>query len=36
VKMTLCFDRMHDETWTQRAAAGWDMELNRLARRLSR
>ncbi len=34
VKMTLRFDRMHDETWTQRAAAGWDMELNRLARSL--
>ena len=36
VKMTLRFDRMHDETWTQRAAAGWAMELNRLAGRLSR
>jgi len=36
VKMTLRFDRMHDETWTQRAAAGWEMELNRLARSLSR
>ncbi len=36
VTMTLCFDRMHDPTWTQRAAAGWEMELNRLARRLHR
>lgn len=36
VKMTLRFDRMHDETWTQRAAAGWEMELDRLARRLHR
>jgi uncharacterized protein YndB with AHSA1/START domain len=35
VKMTLRFDRMHDEAWTQRAAAGWEMELKRLARRLS-
>lgn len=34
VKMTLRFDRMHDETWTQRAAAGWEMELNKLAKRL--
>lgn len=36
VKMMLRFDRMHDETWTPRAAASWEMELNRLARRLSR
>jgi uncharacterized protein YndB with AHSA1/START domain len=36
VKMTLRFDRMHDETWTQRAAAGWELELNRLAESLSR
>jgi uncharacterized protein YndB with AHSA1/START domain len=36
VKMTLRFDRMHDQTWTQRAAAGWEMELNKLARRLTR
>lgn len=35
VKMTLRFDPMHDELWTQRAAAGWELELNRLARRLS-
>ena len=36
VKMTLRFDRMHDQTWTQRAAASWELELNRLARSLSR
>lgn len=36
VKMKLRFDRMHDETWTRRAAASWDLELNRLARSLSR
>ncbi len=35
VKMTLRFDRMHDQTWTQRAAAGWEMELNKLAKRLT-
>jgi uncharacterized protein YndB with AHSA1/START domain len=35
VKMTLCFDRMHDETWTQRAVASWELELNRLARSLT-
>lgn len=36
VKMTLTFDRMHDELWTERAAAGWTMELDKLARRLTR
>ena len=36
VKMVLRFDRMHDEIWTRRAAAGWEMELNRLARTLGR
>lgn len=36
VKMTLTFDRMHDDLWTQRAAAGWEMELTKLARRLTR
>lgn len=36
VKMTLCFDRMHDPTWTERAAASWELELNRLARSLDR
>ena len=36
VKMTLRFDRMHDEAWTERAAASWQQELNRLARSLNR
>lgn len=36
VKMTLTFDRMHDELWTERAAAGWSMELDKLAKRLTR
>jgi uncharacterized protein YndB with AHSA1/START domain len=35
VRMTLRFDRMHDQAWTQRAAAGWKMELDKLARRLA-
>lgn len=36
VKMTLTFDRMHDQLWTDRAAAGWQMELDKLAKRLTR
>ncbi len=36
VKMTLSFDRMHDQLWTDRAAAGWQMELDKLAKRLTR
>ncbi len=36
VKMTLSFDRMHDDVWTERAATGWAMELDKLARRLTR
>jgi len=36
VKMTLTFDRMHDELWTERATAGWTMELGKLAKRLTR
>ncbi|MBL8934479.1 MAG: SRPBCC domain-containing protein [Archangium sp.] len=36
VKMTLTFDRMHDALWTERAAAGWQMELDKLAKRLTR
>ncbi len=34
--MTLTFDRMHDELWTERATAGWTMELGKLAKRLTR
>ena len=36
VMMTLRFDRMHDAMWTQRATAGWTMELDKLAKRLTR
>ena len=32
VQMTLRFDRMHDDTWTERAVQGWESELGRLAR----
>jgi hypothetical protein len=32
--MTLTMDTMHDERWTQLAAAGWEMELNKLGRAL--
>ena len=31
VRLVLTFDAMHDETWTQRAAMGWESELGRLA-----
>jgi uncharacterized protein YndB with AHSA1/START domain len=30
VRMTLTIDAMHDETWTQRAVSGWEMELGKL------
>lgn len=36
VRLRLTFDRMHDDVWTQRAAAGWEMELNRLGKALAR
>jgi uncharacterized protein YndB with AHSA1/START domain len=32
VRMLLTIDRMHDETWTERAVAGWESELGKLAR----
>lgn len=35
VELTLTFERMHDETWTQRAAQGWEQELGKLGRVLS-
>jgi uncharacterized protein YndB with AHSA1/START domain len=35
VKVVLTIDRMHDETWTQRAVQGWAMELGKLARVLA-
>jgi uncharacterized protein YndB with AHSA1/START domain len=34
VRMLLTIDRMHDEVWTQRAVAGWEMELAKLAKTL--
>ena len=33
-KMTVTIDAMHDEPWTQRAAAGWESQLGRLGTRL--
>ena len=36
VKMTLTFDAMHDETWTERATQGWNMELDKLGQKLER
>jgi hypothetical protein len=35
VRMTLAFDAMHDEEWTQRAVMGHEEELNRLGRVLT-
>jgi uncharacterized protein YndB with AHSA1/START domain len=32
VRMALTVDRMHDETWTERAVAGWESELEKLAK----
>jgi hypothetical protein len=34
VRMLLTFDAMHDETWTNRAVQGWEMELGKLERAL--
>jgi uncharacterized protein YndB with AHSA1/START domain len=31
VRMVLTIDRMHDEIWTERAIAGWESQLNKLA-----
>jgi uncharacterized protein YndB with AHSA1/START domain len=36
VRLVLTIDRMHDEVWTQRAVAGWEMELGKLAEALKR
>jgi len=36
VKMTLTFDAMHDEMWTERATQGWNMELDKLGKALSK
>jgi hypothetical protein len=32
VRMVLTIDRMHDDVWTERAIAGWEMELDKLAK----
>ena len=32
VRVTLTLDAMHDDTWTDRAVAGWEQELGKLAR----
>jgi uncharacterized protein YndB with AHSA1/START domain len=32
VRLTLALDPMHDELWTGRAVAGWEMELGKLGR----
>lgn len=34
VEMTLKFDVMHDERWTQLAKAGWESELQKLTKQL--
>ena len=34
VRLVLALDPMHDETWTGRAVAGWEMELGKLGRLL--
>jgi len=36
VLLTLTFDRMHDPTWTQRATEGWQQELGKLGKVLSK
>ena len=34
VRLTLTLDAMHDDPWTDRAAAGWEQELGKLAHAL--
>jgi uncharacterized protein YndB with AHSA1/START domain len=36
VRMVLTFDAMHDEEWTKRAVAGWEMELSKLSKALTK
>ncbi len=36
VRMTLTLAPMHDDTWTQRMAAGWESELDKLGRAVAR
>jgi hypothetical protein len=33
--MVVAFDRMHDETWTERAIAGWESQLGKLEARMA-
>jgi len=35
VRLELTFEAMHDEMWTQRAVAGWEMELRKLEKALA-
>ncbi len=35
VRLLLLLESMHDDTWTQRQAQGWEMELGRLSRALT-
>jgi len=34
VRLVLALDAMHDETWTGRAVAGWNSEIDKLGRLL--
>ena len=34
-KLTLTFDAMHDDVWTQRAKMGWESELDKLGKALA-
>jgi hypothetical protein len=34
VRLTLTLDAMHDDTWTERAVAGWVSELGKLEKLL--
>jgi uncharacterized protein YndB with AHSA1/START domain len=36
VRMVLTFDAMHDEEWTKRAVAGWEMEFGKLSKALTK
>jgi uncharacterized protein YndB with AHSA1/START domain len=36
VHMILSFDAMHDQIWTDRAVAGWESEIGKLAKALQR
>jgi hypothetical protein len=35
VRLRLTLDRMHDDTWTQRAVMGWESEFGKLGRALA-